>query len=158
MQIVKVKGKKWRECLGLVTLHNLIQISLRGEWFQDRPCSKRKHMLQVQSVFRTRTEDDTVINCIQKLIRQYVQLNVSSTATLGTEESGHCREVERRVNTWTASPPLPPKIISVSFLTLRAYFFFHFTKLLQYDLLQGPPYSSSRIEMCDFQARGIIRT
>ena len=52
------------------------------------------------------------MNCILKLIRQYVQLNVSSTATLGTEESGHCREVERRVNTWTARPP-PPKKMAV---------------------------------------------
>ena len=30
-----------------------------------------------------------------------VQLNLSTTATLGTEESGHCREVETRVNIWT---------------------------------------------------------
>ena len=30
-----------------------------------------------------------------------VQLNLSTTATLGTEESGHCREVERKVNVWT---------------------------------------------------------
>ena len=47
----------------------------------------------------------------------------------------------------------------VSFLTLREYsVFFHFTKLLLYHLLHGPPYSSSRIEMCDLQPRGMIRT
>ena len=103
---------------------------------------------------------------MQKLIRQYVQLNVSSTATLGTEESGHCREVERRVNTWTAPPPPFPQKMAVSggptvvsFLTLRVCsFIFHFRKLLLYHLLHGPPYSSSRIEMCDLQPRGMIRT
>ena len=31
----------------------------------------------------------------------HIQLNLSSTATLGTEESVHCREVETRVNVWT---------------------------------------------------------
>ena len=76
------------------------------------------------------------------------------------------------MNTWTAPPPfLPPKngrrrevAVSVgstvvSFLTLREYsVFFHFTKLLLYHLLHGPPYSSSRIEMCDLQPRGMIRT
>ena len=30
-----------------------------------------------------------------------LQLNLSATTTLGTEESGHCREVEKRVNVWT---------------------------------------------------------
>ena len=30
-----------------------------------------------------------------------VQLNLSTTATLGTEENGLCREVETRVNVWT---------------------------------------------------------
>lgn len=29
------------------------------------------------------------------------QLNLSTAAILGTEESGHCREVETRVNVWT---------------------------------------------------------
>ena len=29
------------------------------------------------------------------------QLNLSTTASLGTEESVHCREVETRVNVWT---------------------------------------------------------
>ena len=29
------------------------------------------------------------------------QLNLSTTATLGTEGSVHCREVETRVNVWT---------------------------------------------------------
>ena len=28
-------------------------------------------------------------------------MNLSPTATLGTEESGHCRDVETRVNLWT---------------------------------------------------------
>ena len=32
-----------------------------------------------------------------------LQLYLCAEATLGTEESGHCREVERRVNTWTVS-------------------------------------------------------
>ena len=31
----------------------------------------------------------------------YIQLNFSTTTTLGTEESGHCREVETRFNVWT---------------------------------------------------------
>ena len=31
----------------------------------------------------------------------YVQLNLSTMATLGTEESGRCREVETTVNVWT---------------------------------------------------------
>ena len=30
-----------------------------------------------------------------------IQLNLSKTATLGTEKGGHCREVETRVNGWT---------------------------------------------------------
>jgi len=30
-----------------------------------------------------------------------LQLNLSTTATFGTEESGCCREVETRVNVWT---------------------------------------------------------
>ena len=30
------------------------------------------------------------------------KLNLSTTATLGLEASGHCREVETRVNVWTA--------------------------------------------------------
>ena len=30
-----------------------------------------------------------------------LQLNISTTATLGREESGRCREVETRVNVWT---------------------------------------------------------
>ena len=30
-----------------------------------------------------------------------LQLNLSTTAILGTEESNHCREVETRVNVWT---------------------------------------------------------
>ena len=29
-----------------------------------------------------------------------IQLNLSSTATLGTEEGSHCREAETRVNVW----------------------------------------------------------
>ena len=33
----------------------------------------------------------------------HIQLNLSTTATLGTEESVHCREVETRVNVWTAA-------------------------------------------------------
>jgi len=28
-------------------------------------------------------------------------MKLSTTATLGKEESGHCREVETRVNVWT---------------------------------------------------------
>ena len=32
------------------------------------------------------------------LIHFMVQLNLSEMATLGSEESGHCREVETRVN------------------------------------------------------------
>ena len=35
------------------------------------------------------------------LIHFMVQLNLSATAILGKEESGHCREVEMRVNVWT---------------------------------------------------------
>ena len=35
---------------------------------------------------------------VWKLVPRYLQLNFSTTATLGTEESGHCREVETRVN------------------------------------------------------------
>jgi len=35
------------------------------------------------------------------LIHFMVQLNLSAMATLGREESGHCREVEMRVNVWT---------------------------------------------------------
>ena len=31
-----------------------------------------------------------------------IQLNLSSKATLGTEEGSHRREVETRVNVWTA--------------------------------------------------------
>ena len=31
----------------------------------------------------------------------HIQLNLSSTATLGTEDSVHCRAVETRVNVWT---------------------------------------------------------
>ena len=30
-----------------------------------------------------------------------IQLNLSTTATLGTEKSNHCREVYTRVNVWT---------------------------------------------------------
>ena len=30
-----------------------------------------------------------------------IQLNLSTTATLGREESGNCREIETRVNEWT---------------------------------------------------------
>ena len=30
-----------------------------------------------------------------------MQFNLSTMATLGTEESSHCREVETRVNEWT---------------------------------------------------------
>ena len=33
-----------------------------------------------------------------------VQLNLSTTSILGTEESGHCREVETRGNVWTVHP------------------------------------------------------
>ena len=29
-----------------------------------------------------------------------IQLNLSSTATLGTKEGSYCREVETRVNVW----------------------------------------------------------
>jgi len=29
-----------------------------------------------------------------------IQFNLSTTATLGTEESGCCREIETRVNVW----------------------------------------------------------
>ena len=36
------------------------------------------------------------------LIHFMVQLNLSATATLGTEESGHCGEVETRVNVWSS--------------------------------------------------------
>ena len=31
--------------------------------------------------------------CSKNASIMYVQLNLSTTATLGTEESGHCREV-----------------------------------------------------------------
>ena len=34
----------------------------------------------------------------------FVQLNHSTMATLGTEESSRCREVETRVNVWTVPP------------------------------------------------------
>ena len=37
-----------------------------------------------------------------------IQLNLSSTAILGTEEGSHCREVETRVNAWTARQKLLP--------------------------------------------------
>ena len=30
-----------------------------------------------------------------------IQFDLSTRATLGTEEGGHCREVETRVNVWT---------------------------------------------------------
>ena len=33
-----------------------------------------------------------------------LQLKLSTTATLGIEESGHCREVETRVNVWAVRP------------------------------------------------------
>ena len=33
--------------------------------------------------------------------RELLQFSLSTTATLGTEESGHCREVEMWVNVWT---------------------------------------------------------
>jgi len=33
--------------------------------------------------------------------KNVIQLNLSTTATLGTEESGICKEVETRVNVWT---------------------------------------------------------
>ena len=35
------------------------------------------------------------------LSHQSLQLNPSTTVTLGTEESGGCKEVETRVNVWT---------------------------------------------------------
>jgi len=37
-----------------------------------------------------------------------IQLNLSSTATLRTEEGSHCREVETRVNVWTARQKILP--------------------------------------------------
>ena len=37
-----------------------------------------------------------------------IQLNLSTTATLGTEETGHCREVETRVNVWTVRQKMWP--------------------------------------------------
>ena len=39
---------------------------------------------------------------IGSAVLRKVQLNLSTTVTLGTEKSGHCREVETRVNVWTA--------------------------------------------------------
>ena len=33
-------------------------------------------------------------------VSKLIQFNLSTTATLGTEESSHCREVETRVNEW----------------------------------------------------------
>ena len=38
---------------------------------------------------------------IGSAVLRKVQLNLSTTVTLGTEKSGHCREVETRVNVWT---------------------------------------------------------
>ena len=32
---------------------------------------------------------------------ELLQFNLSTTAILGSEKSGHCREVETRVNVWT---------------------------------------------------------
>ena len=43
-----------------------------------------------------------------------LQSNHSTTATLGTEESGHCREVETRVNVWNAPPPAGCGEVAVS--------------------------------------------
>ena len=34
-------------------------------------------------------------------LNQSLQLNPSTRASLGTEESGRCKEVETRVNVWT---------------------------------------------------------
>ena len=34
-------------------------------------------------------------------LNQSLQLNLSTTVTLGTEESDSCREVEARLNVWT---------------------------------------------------------
>ena len=42
--------------------------------------------------------------CSKNASIMFVQLNLSTTATLGTEESGHCREVETRMNIWTVRP------------------------------------------------------
>ena len=33
--------------------------------------------------------------------RELLQFNLSTTATLGSEKSGHCGEVETRMNVWT---------------------------------------------------------
>lgn len=33
--------------------------------------------------------------------RELLQFNLSITATLGSEKSGHCGEVETRMNVWT---------------------------------------------------------
>ena len=38
---------------------------------------------------------------IGSAVLRNVQLNLSTRVTLGTEKSGHCREVETRVNVWT---------------------------------------------------------
>ena len=36
--------------------------------------------------------------------QRLIQLNLSTMATLGAEESGHCREVETKVNVWAVRP------------------------------------------------------
>ena len=38
---------------------------------------------------------------IGSAVLRKVRLNLTTTVTLGTEKSGHCREVETRVNVWT---------------------------------------------------------
>ena len=38
---------------------------------------------------------------IGSAVLRKVLLNLSTTLTLGTEKSGHCREIETRVNVWT---------------------------------------------------------
>ena len=38
---------------------------------------------------------------IGSAVLRKVQLNLSTTVTLVTEKSGHCREVETNVNLWT---------------------------------------------------------
>ena len=40
----------------------------------------------------------------QTTTQRLIQLNLSTTATLRIEESGHCREVETKVNVWTVRP------------------------------------------------------
>ena len=38
---------------------------------------------------------------IGSAVLRKVRLNLTTTVTLGTEKSGHCIEVETRVNVWT---------------------------------------------------------